>query len=268
MNIISQRLLSLSILLIGLGLYFPVYKKIYRAYTQSSPEYTRTDFRPCKDKYKDKYQKYHHTVPLKSQYKRADSSDRQLASQIGIALSPNGREIYELTDNGIKVVNRISGRQQNFELPSQFPRLSWGTDLAYDSQRDLISLVSLSGEGFLYRFDVQNRRWLDVRSLNNIDLQSLTYDKITDRYIAWADGNLVFISPTGQILYQEPVMNRLKGFNRLYDQDNESIPALEIAANGKNITLMTHVENSLKTIRVIWYYNLESKTTQLAYKSY
>ena len=193
-----------------------------------------------------------------------NNNNSNLISQRRFAISPESTKIYELVSNGIQVTDKQSGKQNNFELPSNFPRLSWGTDMAYDSKRDIVSIVSLGGEGFLYRFDAKKRKWLDVRSLNQIDIDSLTYDEVSDRYLAWAHGSLLFISGSGELLSREPLIDDMKGFYRLYDRGNGKAPTVEIVANGDNIALMTYSGNSIKSI---WYYNHNYKTVQLTYKS-
>ena len=248
---IKQRLLAASILVAGLGLCSPVYKQIYKLSIRSFQEHFSTKF-----------------VKLRKPCSKAIAYGT--SSQIGVAISPDGTEIYRLTDNGIKVTNQDTGEQRYYELPRTFPQLSWGTDIAYDSRRDIVSLVSLGGEGYFYRFDVQQRHWLDARSLDNIDLQSLTYDPTSDRYVAWADdygwnrGSLLFISGTGELLFQENVSDRMIGFERLYDRGNEMPPVVEILARGNNISLMVHNKNS---VQYIWHYDLDSKNVQLTYKS-
>lgn len=207
-----------------------------------------------------------------------DKSDRSVISQTGIAVSPDGTEIYELTDDGIKVTDKKTGKQENFKLPRKFPELSWGTDIAYDSKRDLVSLVSSHTEGYFYRFDVKKRRWLDVRSTNNINIQSLTYDRTSDRYIAWAEnyvgneGDLLFISGTGELLSQESIRDRLKGFYRLYDRGNEPSIVPEIVAKDDDIALIARKNDfaskiSNNSIQAIWHYNLITNVIQLTYKS-
>ena len=209
-------------------------------------------------------------APVKWTLKGAkDKSDRSFVrSQTGIAISPDGKEIYELTDTGIRITN-CNGKQKEFEIPRKFPELSWGTDIAYDSKRDIVSLVSLGGDGYFYRFDVKKRRWLDVRSLNNLDLKSLTYDRTSDRYIAWGENylnmdDLLFISGTGKLLSTESISDRLTGFYRQYDKGNERSSVVEIAANGNNLALMTYQGNSIQSI---WHYDLDSKDIRLTYKS-
>ena len=206
-------------------------------------------------------------APVKWTLKGAQDKSDRLVRQTGIAVSPDGKEIYELADTGIMITD-YNGRRK-FEIPRKFPELSWGTDIAYDSKRDIVSLVSLGGEGYFYRFDVKKRRWLDVRSLNNLDLKSLTYDRTSDRYIAWADdylnmNDLLFISGTGKLLSTKSISDRLTGFYRQYDRGNERFPVVEIAANGNNLALMTYEGNSIQSI---WHYDMDSKDIRLTYKS-
>ncbi|MGL5943759.1 MAG: hypothetical protein ACRC2S_26015 [Waterburya sp.] len=203
--------------------------------------------------------------PVKWTLKGAKNNDNSnLMSQRKFAVSSKNNKIYELVSNGIQVRDKLTGKQNNFEIPTDFPRLSWGTDIVYDSKRDIVSIVSLGGEGFLYRFDTKKRKWLDVRSLNQIDIDSFTYDEVADRYLAWAHGSLLFISSSGELLFRESMMDKMKNFYRLYDQGNEQPPAVEIVANGDNIALINYSNNSIQSI---WYYNHNFKTVQLTYKS-
>ena len=251
---IKQRLLASSILVAGLGLYLPLYKQIYK-----------TSVRAFQEHFSPKL-----IEPRQIKKPCYGAIARGTSSQIGIAISPDRQKIYELTNNGIQVNNKETGERQNFELPYNFPPLSWGTDIAYDSRRDLISLVSFGGEGYFYRFDAKQNRWLDARSLNNIDLKSLTYDPTSDRYVAWAEdygwnqGNLLFISGTGELLFQESVSDRMAGFHQLYDRGNEMPPTVEVFARGSSIYLMVHAQDS---IRSIWHYDLDSNNVRLTYKS-
>ena len=277
MKIIEQRLLSLSILVAGLGLYFPWYKQVYEKYqyrqaysncfksklaepTKFGKSYNadspRTD-KPYKGDLSE-------GVPFTTRHMYDNALPRNLVSQVGLAVSPDGKTVYELTDNGIKARDRITNIEEYFELPPSFPRLSWGTDIAYDSKRDLVSLVSFGGEGFFYRFDVKQGKWLDFSSVHNIDIQSLTYDRTLDRYLAWANGSLLTMSETGNFLSQDRIIDKMAGFYQLYDRGNESVPVVEIAANGNNLTLITHSSSS---VRSIWHYDYDAKTAQLTYKA-
>ena len=205
MEKIKQRLLASSALLAGFVIFSPVYQKLYRLKSPCSQKYHQ----PAKSAATTYHSEFDRGGQEYSYIRRTLSRANHSATPIGMAISPDGREIYRLTKSGILVFNRNTGESNNFDLPLNFPRLSRGTDLAYDSRRDLVSLVSLGGEGYLYRFDAQQRRWLDVRSLDNIDLKSLTYERTLDRYVAQVEdfgmneGNLVFITGNGELLQQE-----------------------------------------------------------------
>lgn len=208
-----------------------------------------------------------------------DSGDRHINTQAKIAVSPDEREIYQFTEEGIKVIERKTGKQKEYKLPNKFPELSWATSIAYDSKRDLVAVVSLGGEGYFYRFDVKKRRWLDVRSVSDFDITSLAYDSVSDRYIAWASdidagyadgGSLLVISGTGELLKNEYIADKMPEYFRLYDRGNEPEPRVTVKVNGNNVALIGYendYESNLNVPQAIWHYNLSSKTVQLTYKS-
>ena len=218
--------------------------------------------------------------PVELTTKQISNRNKKLTSivgQRGVAVSPDGKQIYEITETGIKISDRQTGKQQSYDLPDDFPELSWATDIAYDSKRDLVSVVSLGGEGHFYRFDVKNRRWLDVRSLHNVDLHSLAYDRTYDRYIAWGEdyaenkGNLFFISSIGELQSQEDLSDRMKGFYRLYDRHNAPAIPVEIVANGNDLALIARqnsywTDNSDSPIAAIWHYDRNANTVKLSYQ--
>jgi len=253
---IKQRLLSLSILLIGLGLYTPIYKRVYQALTQTQEN--------CDEI----------ALELLQPAEIAERDDLLIA-QIGIAIAPDGGEIYQLGENGIKITDAATGREQEFQLPDKFPELSWGTDITYDSKRNLIAIVSFGGEGYFYRFDVKKRRWVDVRSLNNIDLTSIAYDSDRDRYIAWGKewtmSNLVFLSAQGELQAQESVLDSMPEFDSLYDRTIGEAATIKVAASANHLTLLVYPEDyvlpSKQNPVAVWNYSLDDKTIKLIYKS-
>jgi hypothetical protein len=83
-------------------------------------------------------------------------------------------------------------------------------------------------------------KWLDFRSLNNVDISSLAYyDELADRYVAWTtEGSLLFVAGDGTPLYAKHLADRLPGFNRLYDTDNSRPPSLIVVPRGDQIALV------------------------------
>lgn len=181
-----------------------------------------------------------------------------------VVLSGSGREVYSLLNDALLRKDRSSGRTEVVPLPASFPSFSWATDLAYDTQQDIVSIVTHGGEGFLYRYDAKRQQWLDYRSLKNIDIASLAYDPQDKRYVAWtSDGDLLFISNQGRALGSKSLRKQLLGFGRLYDGNNGSPPRLLLAPRGNSIALL-HVSQG--KITHIWTYDEGSGSVQLTYK--
>lgn len=180
------------------------------------------------------------------------------------AIDRQGR-LFQLSGHELRISDRHTGEVLESAMPDDFPRLSWPTALAYDSHRDLITLVSLGGEGFIYRYDTKRGAWQDFRSLQQIDLQSLAYDQTNDRYVGWTSwGSLFFMSGDGVPLgSKEKISDRLTGFKRLYDSDNRPAPPVLLVPNGDQLAIVALEGNE---VAAIWYYDLELDVAQLTYR--
>ena len=181
-----------------------------------------------------------------------------------IALSEAGDVLYKLSPNEIEIIGIPENSRTVVPIPANFPSFSWAMDLALDTKGGIVSIVSLGGEGFLYRYDMKSKNWIDFRSLNNIDIPSLSYDSSSDRYVGWTDsGNLIFISKDGDAIFSKKVIDQLPGFGRLYDRGNDRVPRITIAPNGNDIALIYF---SGDVVRNIWHYNLSSESAVLTYQ--
>jgi hypothetical protein len=181
-----------------------------------------------------------------------------------VALSRSGGQAYTLSNDRLKVTDRKSDRSVAAPLPANFPEFSWPTDVAYDQDLDIVTVVTLGGEGFLYRYDAKRGQWLDYRSLNNIDITSLAYDADGKRYVAWtSDGDLLSISNRGELLTKKRLLPQLNGFGSTYDVGNASPPRLTLAPRGKQIALL-----SLDAVGAthIWTFDETTGRVQLTYK--
>jgi hypothetical protein len=136
--------------------------------------------------------------------------------------------------------------------------------VAFDVDQDIVTVVTLGGEGFLYRYDAKRKQWLDYRSLNNIDITSLAYDPQAKRYVAWtSDGALLFLSSKGAPLDSKSLKAQLPGFGALYDKGNGHPPNLTISARGPQMALVYVNDDE---VSMIWTYDEKTGQAQLTYK--
>lgn len=193
-------------------------------------------------------------------------------------LAPDGGTLYRLGKDQLNIKKLHDGASETVDLPPNFPRFSWASGMAYDSRRDIVSVVSFGGEGCLYRYSVKTGRWLDFRSLNNVDFHSLAYDAQNDRYIGWVDfgpGDLVFFSGEGEALFSRRVADRLPGFGRLYDSGNGPRPALAVFPHGDELALVAFAGGGMPrpggaeaaSVQAIWLYNVARDQAALTYKA-
>jgi hypothetical protein len=181
-------------------------------------------------------------------------------------LSESGKVIYRLTNDRFEILDPATGQFTVTVLPPNFPRFSWAMDMAYDTKRQVVSVVTLGGEGFLYRFDTRQQRWIDYRSLNNVDIFSLSYDSEEDRYVARTDrGHLVFVSGEGAVLFTRNAVSRMQGFGRLYDRGNDRMPRVVLAAKGNDVALVYIKGNAVSRV---WHYSIVTDDAVLTYARY
>lgn len=179
--------------------------------------------------------------------------------------------IYRIADNGIERFSKASNKVVKIPLAPDFPPFSWPSGIAWDSKRNIISVVSFGGEGYLYRYDVANNKWLDVRSLNNEDIHYLTYDAEADRYVGWQSFSkeLIFISPEGNFLFKKKLdVNKLANFNRVIDSGNGPSSNLIIVAKRNHLILLQlsgSFHHSGKVLN-IWDYDINTQQATLTYK--
>lgn len=182
-------------------------------------------------------------------------------------LSPSGKVAYRLDGNALVAftVGSPSVPVVVAPLPATFPAMSWVMDLAYDSKQDLVTVVSMGGEGFLYRYDVRRAKWLDFRSLNEMDITSLAYDAKASRYVAWStDGELMFLTGEGVLQSKVPMVALLSDFGTIHDRGNSKVPRLALVPQGGSVVLL-HLSGT--TASHIWTYDIQGASARLTYKT-
>lgn len=171
--------------------------------------------------------------------------------------------IYQIVSHDFFATDPATGKRELLKMPDGFPELSWPVDVTYDSKRHYVALASLGGEGYVYRFDTNTGKWLDYRSLNNVDITTFAYDEMADRYVAWVGQGLLFMSADGEPLYTKQITERLPGFKRLNLSRLGEAAGFIVVPKGDQIALVTQEGPS---VGMIWYYDVAMDVTQLTYK--
>ncbi len=180
-----------------------------------------------------------------------------------MAPTVTGDKNYFLADSKLQYVNPIDRTSASVELPASYPEISWGSGIAFDTKRKIVTIVSYGGEGYLYRFDTTKQQWIDFKSMKNIDIQEIVYDPIKDQYVGWTVfGDLVQISNQGDILNTKNVIQLLSGYGRVYGSRQLPVRRLRLAANGDDVALIGISKGQVKSI---WHHNFTSNKTELTY---
>ncbi|NLR74131.1 hypothetical protein [Leeia aquatica] len=187
-----------------------------------------------------------------------------------LVLSDSGRALYRMDYSGdfLEIIDLPEERSTLVHLPPDFPEFSHPRDIAYDSKREIVSIVTWGGHGYWYRYDAKNRKWLDYQSLQGVDLASLTYDRKLDRYVALeerGDGLFLIAAESGDVVKRK-VQSRLEGRGRITRESGLSLFSINdklwIAPNGDDIAL---VYVNAGKVKRIWHYNVKTDKVVMTY---
>lgn len=182
-----------------------------------------------------------------------------------VAVSADGARVWRLMGDGVEAIDAKTGILRKLVLPPDFPSFSWAMDLAHDPVLNVLTVVTLGGEGFLYRYDTAGERWLDVRSLKDIDIASLAFDPVASRYAAWTTaGALLLISRHGEAILHRRIIEVLPAFGTMYDRGNEQPPRLTLAPRGDDIAMVAFRQGRVSHI---WVYNVQRHQAQFTWRA-
>ncbi len=100
--------------------------------------------------------------------------------------------------SGVTVQEVVTGKSVSYKFPPSYERISWLQGTAYAPDKKIFAMVTLGGEGFFYVFDMQQRKWLLFRSLDNLDLNNLAYDPYEKLFFSKLGSQLLFFSARGK----------------------------------------------------------------------
>ena len=158
----------------------------------------------------------------------------------------------------------LNGRTEKLKPPANLPVLSWASGLAWDTRKGILAMASLGGEGYLYRYDTRNRKWLDAHSLQNHDLIGLTFNRTKGEYVGITQkAELVRINERGELEDVQPLRALLPDLDSTYDKGNGRLDSLTVNADA-DVVVLSNVRNG--TVTHIWTYDQRARKAQLTYK--
>lgn len=179
----------------------------------------------------------------------------------------DGGEAYVLEGNGGTLrwfPQGFGGPSKKIDWPDHLPALSWGSGLAWDPRQGVLAIVSFGGEGFFYRYDTRQKKWLGARSLQNRDLLGLAYHPGTGGFVAVSDAaELLLFNDRGELDEVQPLAKLLPDLDSTYDKGNRRPESLTVAADANAVALV-NVRNG--SVTHIWTYEPGSRKAQLTYK--
>lgn len=106
-----------------------------------------------------------------------------------LAFDPEGGRYFGSNSHQVYEVDPGDG---GFELlpgqPLGVNGVSHPSGMAFDTKRDRLIMATLGGAGELYSYDPESRDWELLASLNNLDLQGLTYVAAEDAFYGLSKG--------------------------------------------------------------------------------
>lgn len=193
-------------------------------------------------------------------------------------ISNNGNFKFEIGNNALNIKSLANNSVITYPIPANFPEFSWPEGIAYCPEQNMVAITSLGGEGFFYRFNFTNKKWIDARSQGNMDYQSLIYDPYTKHFLAFGEhgmsGNIIELSLTGLPIKKYNLYNKLEGYSRLYDSGNGPAPGLSMVPVSNYIVILAFKSQSnyfrsqsASEISYIWVMNRLTGTSVLTYKN-
>jgi hypothetical protein len=138
--------------------------------------------------------------------------DSRLLPATRVIRDGGARYYYGLQWHEAFRVDTQTDTEQPFEPPATLPELSWPWGLTYDPQRNRVLLVSFGGEGHLYGYAPNTEQWSLVRSMENLDIESLEYHAADNSFYALtvfggdcSSPSVVKLNPDGEVQSRFPL---------------------------------------------------------------
>jgi hypothetical protein len=160
----------------------------------------------------------------------------------GTDAAPNS--LYSFTERGIEVAES-DGTIRIFPIDLTVPEIQSPVAATYDGKGRRLFGISLGGQGYLYEYSLDQRKWSVAAEMEGFDASGIIYDPSSDIVYAIGSRFLRDVSVLAIHLERKYVTvtkiakEELPGFGDLYDPGNEPEPPLRILAVENGALLMT-----------------------------
>jgi len=99
-----------------------------------------------------------------------------------IAFDPRGRQLFGLAGHEVFRVDTEKGAATKLDVDVvvKGEKFAWPCGITFDTKRQRLLVVTLSGVGYLYAYSPATGKWSVLTDMNNLDLAALAYEPKSD----------------------------------------------------------------------------------------
>lgn len=186
----------------------------------------------------------------------------------------SGRYVFKKGNDELIINDTKLRESKAYHIPRTFPSFSWAEGMAYSPKDNIVYIGSFGGEGFLYKFNFKNKRWISAVSLHNNDYGYMVYDKYNNSLIIMEafGGGIKETNLDGAVIKPYISSNKLPGYLDLYDSGNGPGPNLSIIPLKDYLVLIKFKSSGIgsssspSAIERVWLFNRKTNEAKLTYK--
>ena len=99
---------------------------------------------------------------------------------IALTYDPVGKKHSGITNHEVHEVDLATQTSKKLDPGLGVPQMSWPCGIAFDTKRERLVVVTLSGSGVMYEYSPKTGAWVVIADLRNVDLACLTYNPKDD----------------------------------------------------------------------------------------
>jgi len=129
-----------------------------------------------------------------------------------VTLDPKKQSFYAIANHHVALLEQKTNQlKQLSPIPPNVPKLSWPSALTFDAKRRRLVLVSFGGQGFMYAYSVDTKKWKLITSLKHRGMSAICYaankDVIYGLHKQHRGPSRLFTYSPGGVLLNETAVN-------------------------------------------------------------